>query len=56
MGKVKDYITTRLEDIAQKTGYEFSFLQEKYFELIEDGTSMQSTLDHIDTVSVEHDW
>lgn len=56
MGKVKDYVTTRLEDIALATGYEFSFLMKEYLIAAEDGTSMESTLDYIERVSVEHDW
>lgn len=56
MGKVKEYITGRLEAIERKTGYDFFFLQAKYFEQVADGASIEVALDHIDTVSVERDW
>ena len=56
MGACKDIWIAQIEEIEKNTGYDFYFIQDRVYECIEDGYTVDEAIRFVNDVCVEMDW
>lgn len=56
MSMIKRYIEDKIDEISKKSGYDYCFLMDMLFEMIEDGETMREALEYVEGVAMEHDF
>lgn len=61
-GKIKsfkDYITYQIEDISNRTGYDFDYLDDIFYDMLDDRDKNETcfdVLDDLEEIALEHDF